>query len=249
MTHIKAQALLDELRQYTALVLSDKPGPIKRFSGAVDGGAALLVENTSGAHDSVGIAVHVGQEDAEVRNFALSATADQQGGIGVIGRGDYGVVGQSPDNVGVMGFGTTGVFGFSNDPEGCGVEGHTASPTGIGVRASAPEPEITALGIDTGNIRVLGAGQNTPTPVFIHIAAEANTRGHLTMIDHPMTNGDVSAILIVTGRMAASADVEGSSIESFGVGYNAQAGKWMIGQPSGKALVIGSAFNVLVFKV
>jgi hypothetical protein len=171
MSRTKAQTLLAELQQYTnALILGDKPDAIEHVSGAVDGGPALLVENLSAAHDSVGIEVHVGQEDAEVRNFAISAIADQQGGIGVIGRGDYGMVGQSPDNVGVMGFGTTGILGFSNDPEGCGVEGHTASPSGIGVRASAPAPEITALGIDTGNIRVLGAGQNTPTPVFIHVA-------------------------------------------------------------------------------
>src|SRR5215212_4754632 len=202
MSRTKAQALLAELQQYTnALILGDKPEAIEHVRGAVAGGPALLVENVSAAHDSVGIEVHVGQEDAEVRNFAISATADQQGGIGVIGRGDYGVVGQSPDNVGVMGFGTTGVFGFSNDPQGRGVEGHTASPSGIGVRASAPVPEITALGIDTGNIRVLGAGQNTPTPVFIHVANQANTRGNRTIIDHPMINGDPNALLIVTRRM------------------------------------------------
>jgi hypothetical protein len=249
MSRTKAQALLDELQQYTnAVILGEKPDPLKQFSGAVDGGPALLVENTSAAHASVGIEVHVGQEDAEVRNFALSATADQQGGIGVIGRGDFGVVGQSPDNVGVMGFGTTGIFGFSNDPAGCGVEGHTASPSGIGVRASAPAPEITALAIDTGNIRVPGAGQNTPTPVFVHIASETNTRDHRTIIDHPMTNGDPNAILIVTRRMGPNADLAGSGIASFGVGYNAQAGKWMIGQPSGQRIASGAAFNVLVFK-
>src|SRR5215213_8152587 len=194
MSRTKAQALLTELQQYTnALILGDKPEAIEHVRGAVPGGPALLVENVSAAHDSVGIEVHVGQEDAELRNFAISATADQQGGIGVIGRGDYGVVGQSPDNVGVMGFGTTGVFGFSNDPEGCGVEGHTASSSGIGVLASAPEPAITALAIDTGNIRVLGAGEQTPTPVFVHVADEANTRGNQTVIDHPMTNNDPKA--------------------------------------------------------
>ena len=249
MSRTKAQVLLDELQQYTnALILGDKPAPIKHFSGAVDGGSALLVENVSAAHDSVGIEVHVGEADAEVRNFAISATADQQGGIGVIGRGDFGVVGQSPDNVGVMGFGTTGIFGFSNDPEGCGVEGHTASPRGIGVRASAPAPEITALAIDTGSIRVPGAGQNTPTPVFVHVADDANTRGSLTIIDHPMTNSDPSAILIVTRRMFPIGDSAGSTVESFGVDYNAQARKWMIGQSSGKPIDVGTAFNVLVFK-
>jgi len=257
MPHTKAQALLAELQQYTnALILGDKPDPIEHVRGVVGGGPALLVENLSAAHDSVGVEVHVGKEDAEVRNFAISATADQQGGIGVIGRGDYGVVGQSPGNVGVMGFGTTGIFGFSNDPEGCGVEGHTASSSGIGVRASSPAPEITALAVDTGNIRVLGAGQGTPTPVFIHVAGAANTRGNCTIIDHPMTNGDPNAILIVTRRMFSivdsadrAAEAVGTRVESFSVGYNSQAEKWMIGQPNSKPIAINTAFNVLVFKV
>jgi hypothetical protein len=256
MSSAKAEALLAELQQYTnALILGDKPEAFEHISGTVDGGPALLVENLSAAHDSVGIQVHVGQGDAEVRNFAISATADQQGGIGGIGRGDYGVVGQSPDNVGVMGFGTTGIFGFSNDPEGCGVEGHTASPSGIGVRASAPAPEITALAIDTGNIRVLGAGQGTPTPVFVHVASEQNTRDNYTIVDHPMTNNDSNAILIVTRRLSAfvepperMASATGAGVESFGVGYNPQAQKWMIGQPSGKPIGANTAFNVLVFK-
>jgi hypothetical protein len=257
MPRTNIQALLAELQQFTnALILGDKPEAIEHVRGAVAGGPALLVENESTAHNSVGIEVHVGQEDAEVRNFAISATASQHGGIGVIGRGDYGVVGQSPDNVGVMGFGTTGVFGFSNDPGGRGVEGHTASPSGIGVLASAPEPEITALAIDTGNMRVLGAGQNTPTPVFIHVASAANTRGNCTIIDHPMTNDDPHAILIVTPRIFAITDLPDrateaadSNVECFGIGYNTQAGKWMIGRQSGKSIAINTAFNVLVFKV
>jgi hypothetical protein len=257
MSRTKAQVLLDELQRWVeALTLADKPAPIERVSGAVDGGPALLVQNLSNEHHSTGIEVQVGAGDAEVRNFAISATADQQAGIGVIGRGDYGVIGQSPDNVGVMGFGTTGLYGFSNDPDGRGVEGHTASPSGTGVLASAPEPEITALAIDTGNIRVLGAGQNTPTPVFIHVASERNTRGAVTIIDNPMTNGDPNAILLVTRRLLAITDLAdriaetaGTSIENFSVGYNTQAAKWVIVQHSGKPIVVNTAFNVLAFKV
>jgi len=44
-------------------------------------------------------------------------------------------------------------------------------------------------------------------------------------------------------------DSAGSTVESFGVGYNAQARKWMIGQSSGQPIGIGAMFNVLVFKV
>jgi hypothetical protein len=254
MVRTQAQALLAELRQQReARTLADAPAPIERVSGSVDGGPALLVENLSDTLHSTGIEVRVGTEDAEMRDFGISATADQQGGVGVIGRGDYGVVGQSPDGVGVMGFGTTGLFGFSNDPEGRGVEGHSASPSGIGVLASAPEPAITALAIDTGNIRVPGAGEQTPTPVFVHVANESNTRGNQTAIDHPMTNDDPKAILIVTRRETLSFgqadDSPPSRAESFSVAYSSRAAKWLIVQPEGSNVSPGAAFNVLVFKV
>jgi hypothetical protein len=252
MVRVKVQALLAELRRRNrAATLADKPAPLQQISGAVEGGAALLVENQSNVPHSTGIEVKVGTEDAEVRTFGVSATADQRGGVGVIGRGDYGMVGQSPDGVGVMGFGTTGLFGFSNDPDGRGVEGHTTSPSGIGVLASAPEPEITALAIEGGNIRVPGAGVQTPTPVFIHAANERNTRGSSTVIDHPMTNGDPNAILIVTRRMVPIlpvAEAAGTTVENFSVAYNPRADKWMIVHQSGKPILAGAAFNVLVFK-
>ena len=78
MPGTKTQALLAELQQYTnALILGDKPDPIERVGGTVAGGAALLVENLSATHDSVGIEVHVGQEDAEVRNFAIPRDSDR----------------------------------------------------------------------------------------------------------------------------------------------------------------------------
>lgn len=235
----------------------ERVAPIETVSGAVAGGPALLVANASATHLSTGIEVQVGAEDPagdeQGRIFGLSATADQQDGVGVIGRGDYGVVGQSSDNVGVMGFGTTGLFGFSNDPDGRGVEGHTASPSGIGVLASAPEPAITALAIATGNIRVLGAGEHTATPVFVHVASEQNTRAGQTVIDHPMTNGDPSAILFVTRREQLVDDHDDplrppSRAEPYSVAYSSRAGKWLIVQPDGTQLPFGTAFNVLVVK-
>jgi hypothetical protein len=254
MRYTNLLELVAALQQHAqARVLGDAPQPIDTVSGIVDGGAALLVENLSNAQHSAGIEVRVGKQDDTVRNFALSATADQQAGVGVIGRGDYGVVGQSPDNVGVMGFGTTGVFGFSNDPDGRGVEGHTSSPSGIGVLASAPEPQITALAIDNGNIRVLGAGVGTSTPVFIHRATEQNTRGYQTVIDHPMTNNDPSAILIVTRRdemiFGQSTRAAGDPAVAISVAFNASAEKWLIVQTGSAPLALGSLFNVLIFKV
>ena len=44
----------------------------------VAGGPALLVEDESAVHDSIGIEVHVGQEDAKVRNFAIALIGKSQ---------------------------------------------------------------------------------------------------------------------------------------------------------------------------
>lgn len=251
----KHQELLTELVQRRdrahAAVLGGDVRPVETVSGTVDGGPALLVENKSTETQSVGIEVRVGAEGEATRNFAISATADEQGGIGVLSHGDYGVVGQSPDNVGVMGFGTTGVFGLSNDPEGRGVEGHATSESGIGVLASSPDATITALAINNGSIRIMDAGENTPTPVFVHTASELNTRANHTVIDHPMTNGDPRAMLIVTRRatLPSNQNVTQPQPEAYAVGFSTRANKWLIVQAEGTTLPLGTGFNVLVFKV
>jgi hypothetical protein len=253
MKQKKPQTLLAELRQ-RATPPSESAEPLERISGTVDGGPALIVENLSVAPHSSGMVVSVGGDESS-RNTAFAAHADQENGIGVIGTGDYGVFGFSEDHVGVMGNGTTGVFGLSNDPDGRGVEGHAGHPGGSGVLASAASAEITALAINDGNIRVMGAGENTPTPVFIHVASEQNTRGAQTVIDHPMTNGDPNAILLVTRRETLFFTQDDNltppppRTEPFSVAYSSRADKWLIMQPEGTVLPVGAMFNVLVIKV
>jgi hypothetical protein len=101
----------------------------------------------------------------------------------------------------------------------------------------------------------MGAGEHTPTPVFVHEAGEVNTRGNQTVIDHPMTNDDPQAILIVTRRetlLPSQADdrlISRPHAESFSVAYSKRAAKWLILQPEGSGIPPGAAFNVLVFKV
>ena len=253
------QDLLDELNELRARVeamtVDKKVRPIEIVSGVVDGGPAMVVANQSSVLGSQGMVVSVGG-DKSVRNIALTVESDAANGVGIIARGDYGVVGQSEDNVGVMGFGATGVFGLSNDRAGRGIEGHATSESGIGVLASASNAEITALAINDGNIRVMGAGENTPTPVFIHVADELNTRTNQTVIDHPMTNGDPNAILLITRRATLFFTQDDGSLtppppraEPFSVAYSSRANKWLIMQPFGTLLPLGATFNVLVFKV
>jgi hypothetical protein len=97
--------------------------------------------------------------------------------------------------------------------------------------------------------------QPQAVPVFMHVASEANTRGNQTIIDHPMTNNDPQAILIVTRRESLLCGQHDHSLilpthaESFCVAYSSRAAKWLLLQPEGCSVPPGAAFNVLVFKV
>lgn len=83
-----------------------------------------------------------------------------------------------------------------------------------------------AAGGDACLPRVTGAGMNTPTAAF---QVEAKPVANITTvtIDNPMTNGDPSAILMVT-RVAGAADTEYRALKAFYVFYEPSIGKWRI---------------------
>jgi hypothetical protein len=97
--------------------------------------------------------------------------------------------------------------------------------------------------------------RQTRTPVFVHVASEANTRGNQTVIDHPMINDNPHAILIITRRETLFFRQQDDGLisppqaESFSVAYSSRAAKWSILQPAGSSIPPGATFNVLVFKV
>lgn len=85
---------------------------------------------------------------------------------------------------------------------------HVSMTPGSIIPSQIPGLIIEDANLNSGSrmeIRVSGAGGNTSTPVFRHVPSLSNSRcdisGHAcleTTIDHPMTNGDPSAILIIT---------------------------------------------------
>jgi len=136
----------------------------------------------------------------------------------------------------------------------------TQAPTGkLDVRSTGQTPAIravgggssgTALEISSGAIRVPGAGANTATPAFIHVANAANSRFcdlsgcycFETRIDHPMTNGNPSAILFVTLN-----DRAGSGRPVIDrIFYDNNTSKWTIA--CSEWFCHGQKFNVLIFK-
>jgi hypothetical protein len=254
-------ALLDAHTAATLRAAAEEAPPLRQIVGTVDGGQALLVRNNSAAPNSGGAYVEAGADTTGGVIEAIYGRGHGAFGIGVHGAGRYGVIGEGHayDGAGVFAHGKTGAIGYAPAPDGRGVVGRVAHRSGIGVLASGSSAEGTALGIESGGIRVIGAGIDTPTPVFVHVATTQNTVDNRTTIDHPLTNDDPNAILIVTRRFdpifnsaaadaGARAEAAGTNVWNFAVAYDAAAGRWMIAQPLGTLVIIGSAYNVLVVK-
>jgi hypothetical protein len=106
----------------------------------------------------------------------------------------------------------------------------------------------TALDLRGGGaMRVQGAGVGSSTPVFIHRATAANTLGNVTTIDHPHSNGQPNAILIVTPNYNPGG--VGGTYNNSPIGVYYSAGKWTIfNQTTTTSISIGAAFNVMVVK-
>jgi hypothetical protein len=127
-------------------------------------------------------------------------------GYSVSGKGVYG------ENTATSGF-AYAVQGVSASTTGRGVHGHATalsgstngvvgeveSPSGAGVRAIGSSSTTgTALLVENGRVRALGAGVNTATFAFIHETNGGNTQGDTTCIDNAVLNDHPEAIPIVT---------------------------------------------------
>jgi hypothetical protein len=168
-------------------------------------------------------------------------------GIGVYGSqdgGGWGVFGQVDGN-------GRGVYGYAEGDTGIGVYGASIGTNGVGVYAQGGGTSSYALMLNNGAIGVNGAGVGTSTPVFIHQATNSNIAcgfSQCTVIDHPLTNGDPNAILIVTHNFTPGGGSGLSDSHAVGVQYLSTSSKWAIYHLDLTAMFEGTAFNVLVVK-
>ncbi len=83
---------------------------------------------------------------------------------------------------------------------------------------------------------------------FVHVATAANISAsgvpQATVIDHPLTNGNPSAIIIVTPNYDPGGVIEQYSDHPIGVWYS--GGKWRIFYQDIAAMPVGAAFNVII---
>jgi hypothetical protein len=87
---------------------------------------------------------------------------------------------------------------------------------------------------------------NLDTSVFVHKATAANIAGHITSLDHPLTNGTPNAIVFVTPNWNPGG--VGAMYDDHPVGVYYITGKWRIFNEDGAAMPVDAAFNVYVTK-
>lgn len=240
------------------------PGP-----GLVFGASNQFVVDFGGTGTSSTVArsdhQHLGQTWTATTNLGLKILLTSPGGT------NFALWGQtdSTNGRGVFGWASAtngtnlGVHGLSSSARGIGVLGEATNSTGIGVMARGSGPTGTALAITNGSIRVPGARLGATTPVFIHRVMTNNVAfgNQLSVINHPLCNGDPNAILFVTQNLNPG-DPAGTNISvnmnyvlTFYTGTNSDyapfTNRWTIRNPSGPFipdLPFNAAFNVLVIK-
>ncbi len=82
--------------------------------------------------------------------------------------------------------------------------------------------------------------------VFVHQASATNTIGHVTFIDHPLTNGNPTALVLVTPNWNPGGSGGTYNNHPIGVYYETSNGKWAIFNQDFGSMLNGAAFNVYV---
>lgn len=84
-------------------------------------------------------------------------------------------------------------------------------------------------------------------PAFVHRATSSNRTNNWTEIDHPLTNGNPQAIILVTPNWNPGGGVLGTyNNHAIGVFYRSSTQRWAIFNQDLAAMPVGAAFNVLI---
>jgi hypothetical protein len=82
--------------------------------------------------------------------------------------------------------------------------------------------------------------------VFTHTATVSNVGGSTTIIDHPLTNSNRNALILVTQSLNPDGGLGVFNPHNVGVFYFAAGDKWGIYNEDGAAMPVGASFSVLV---
>jgi hypothetical protein len=182
-----------------------------------------------------GFNVVVNSDTGDVDGDAAALFGQFGDGSGFERPGNAALRGDSATDTGALGTSRSGAGVRGLTDGGVGVEGHAES--GIGVRAAHGRGG-TALEIANGALRVSGSLR----PAFVHESGGGNTSGDSTCIDHPLTNNQPEAMVLVTHRWGGS----GVNVPTVGVFYEPGSRRWCIFTEGGSSMPMGVPFNVLV---
>jgi len=128
-----------------------------------------------------------------------------------------------------------------------GAAGDATSDYSVGVLGMAAGTNAAAVATWGSGLRLNGGGMRTNTEwnpmAFAHVASAANTQGHVTCIDQPLTNEDPNAVLTVSHRLARPPVYLRVPI---GLQYDDTSKKWCIHAEDGATSLVGHTFNVIV---
>jgi len=86
----------------------------------------------------------------------------------------------------------------------------------------------------------------TGTDAFVHTATVANISGFWTYIDHPLTNNNPNAILLVTQNWNPGGGSGIHNIHPIAVLYSIDEKKWTVTLQTTAVMLDGAAFNIIV---
>ena len=108
---------------------------------------------------------------------------------------------------------------------------------------SAGSPDLPHK-IETQNS--FNAAASVPGARFVHTATNTNTSGNHTYIDHPLTNNNPNAIVLVTQNWNPGGVGNKYNSHPIGVYYSSGEQKWAVFNQDLASMPTGAAFNVLI---
>lgn len=140
------------------------------------------------------------------------------------------------------------VWGYNPDAPNAGIDQNSEYEVAyVNNRWAITSRNPTELMDKPYAFNVLIAPNNTPN-AFVHTVGESNRRPDLawTYIDHPLSNNNPNAFLLVTPRKSVVSD------RGIGISYVPESGQWILihrfisGPHESHLFAVGAAFNVLV---
>jgi hypothetical protein len=108
---------------------------------------------------------------------------------------------------------------------------------------SLPGLRATAVRTESSTLPTSAASAGLSRSSFVHRATPTNTGGNSTYLDHPLTEGDPDAVVLVTAVWEAGGV---NNARPVGVWYDADRERWAVYNQDQAPMPEGAAFNVAV---